>query len=78
MTQKVIQIGNSMGIIIPKALLDKLQIKPGNEVIIEESAESLRISKKGSRSSSITPDFMELINKVNKQYGKALKTLAEK
>lgn len=80
MTQKIIQIGNSTGIIIPKALLDKIGLTSGSEVDIEENSitKSLSISKKGQKSISITPDFLSILDRVNKHYGPALKELANR
>lgn len=82
MAQKIIQIGNSTGIIIPKALLDKLDLKPGEEVQVEEDTtmKALTITKKGqkAKSISVTPDFLAILDKVNKNYGTALKELAGK
>lgn len=80
--QKIIQIGNSTGVILPKSLLEEIGLETGSEVIIEQdlSDNSLRIVKKGSKSlkSSISPSFVELLEKVNKNYGSALKELAQK
>ena len=82
MTQKIIQIGNSTGIIIPKALLEKLGLKPGEEVVVEENTtmKAVTITKKGQKAtlSSITPEFLAILDKVNKNYGAALKELAER
>lgn len=82
MVQKIIQIGNSTGIIIPKNLMNSLGFKPGVEVSIEEDTQhkTLTVSKKGVKiaRTSITPYFLNILDKVNKQYGKALKELAQK
>lgn len=82
MQQKIIQIGNSTGVIIPKSLLEETNMQVGEEINIEQdpSDNSLRIAKKGSKSSarSISPKFMDLLEKVNKNYGQALKKLAQK
>jgi putative addiction module antidote len=82
MQQKIIQIGNSTGIILPKSLLEELNLEVGSEVIIEPDStdNSLRIVKKGSKSlkSSISPKFLDLLEKVNQNYGNALKELAQK
>ena len=81
MEQKVIQIGNSAGLIIPKTLMEQVGLKEGSQVVIEKdpSSDALTIVKKGStvHASSITPEFMKIIEKVNKRYGKALKELAQ-
>ncbi len=82
MDQKIIQIGNSTGVILPKILTDKLSLKPGTKVFIEQdiTGDALIISKKNKNYSytSITPKFMELLENVNKNYGDALKELANK
>lgn len=82
MTQKIIQIGNSTGIIIPKKVLDQLGLKPGNEVSIDQNLtdKTLTIMKKGRKikQTLITPEFLTLIEKVNKNYGQSLKELAGK
>ena len=78
MIQKIIQIGNSIGIIIPKALSGK-NLKPGEKVIIDKdpSSETYTISKnKKTGISSITPHFFAVLDRVNNQYGKALREIA--
>lgn len=82
MQQKIIQIGNSTGIIIPKSLLDQVGLQAGNEVEIQEDKnnKSLILVKKGTqiKSSSINTHFLNILEKVNKNYSSALKELAEK
>lgn len=82
MDQKVIQIGNSTGVIIPKTLLDETGLKPGSQVTIEKDPQdgSLVIREKGKarKKITITPEFLDIIDRVNKQYGSALKELAQK
>ena len=82
MEQKIIQIGNSTGVILPKVLLEKIGLKPGSKVVIEQdlTGESLTISKGGTKTNfpSITPRFIDLLEKVNTNYGNALKQLAQK
>ena len=82
MQQKIIQIGNSTGVIIPKTLLDEIGLQTGQEVEIEQDKynNSLIIVKKGAKAqtSSISTHFLKILDKVNKQYGVALKELANK
>ncbi len=82
MQQKIIQIGNSTGIIIPKSLLDQVGFQAGNEVEIQEDQanKSITITKKGTKikASSINDHFLNVLDKVNKNYSSALKKLAEK
>ncbi len=82
MTQKLIQIGNSTGIIIPKALLELLGVQSGNEVRIERdvTTNSLIIHNADNpiKKSSLSPHFLSVLEKVNNDYGDALKELAQK
>lgn len=78
MEQKIIRIGNSIGITLPKKITDKLGLKPGNKVNVEKdpSGDDIIISKSGNKASSITPGFLNVLNRVNKRYQKALQKLA--
>ena len=81
MLQKLIQIGNSTGIIIPNSLLNELNLKEGNQVIIEkdESGKFLTVANKNviRKKARFSPRFSAILEKVNKQYGQALRQLAE-
>lgn len=82
MTQKIIQIGNSTGVIIPKSLLIEIGLTQGSQVIIEKDplTKSLSIRKKGEKSnrSSLSPRFLQLLDEVNTEYGSVLQELASK
>lgn len=80
MQQKVIQIGNSIGIVIPQSLASDT-LKPGDIVHVDKDPISstffINKTKKGI-SSSITPEFLSWFNKFNKRYRSALSELAKK
>ncbi len=80
MQQKIIQVGNSAGVIIPKALLDQLKLEPGSQIIIQQdpNGEAIMITKKGAKASSVNSKFLDILEKVNKEYGLALKELAKR
>ena len=81
MTQKIIQIGNSTGIILSKSVLEALGLKAGETVSVEPDvkAQAIVITKEGEAAKSLTvsPHFLTILDKVNQEYGKALKKLAE-
>ncbi len=80
MTQKLITIGNSRGIIIPKELLDELGFTADEKFAVEadKTTQSLIISKEGNKKQlTVSPHFFTILEKVNKEYGPALKKLAE-
>ena len=80
MKQKIIQIGNSAGVTIPKEVLKETGLKNGSRVYVEKdpNGETIYITRKERLfTSSITPDFLAVLDKVNKKYGAALKRLAK-
>ena len=82
MKQKIIKIGNSLGVIIPYEVREEAGLKLGDSVDMEYNpgGEALTISKKGGsqNSSSITPEFYDWLKKFNKKYKNALTELAKK
>ena len=67
MAQKIIKIGSSAGIIIPKKLLDEHDLKPGDKVYVRIDKDKKVIVQHESE----LKRFMEL-------YGPALKRLANR
>lgn len=82
MEQKIIQIGNSSGVIFPKDLMQEVGFATGEKVVVEHDKknETVVIRKKGRKASSVSSSsrFFKIVEKVNKQYGPALKELANK
>lgn len=81
MEQTVIQIGNSVGVVIPSALKKELNMKVGSKILVERDSmsNSLIVRKKGSKARSfVNSDFLQILKNVNEKYGKALKELALK
>jgi putative addiction module antidote len=82
MTQKIIQIGNSTGIIIPKAILDVLGLQPGTEVNVQSDLQTssliIQDVTKVKKTSAISPHFLTVLEKINKEYNGALRELAQK
>ena len=74
--QKLTKIGNSVGIILPKSLLDKLNLKLGNELYIEDIQDKIVIEK--NQTSSVSPEFLKIAEKVGTKYKAAFKELASK
>ncbi len=78
MARKVIKIGTSAGVTIPKEVLKEMDIKPGDEVVVEVDKENNKISymkkessgKRGDRVAELTLDFID-------RYREDLKRLAE-
>lgn len=82
MVQKLIQIGNSQGIIIPSEVRKRLGLKKGSKVTLELGLDgrSFVVTKDDRRqrlSTSVTPDFLRALERVNERYGPALEKLAK-
>jgi bifunctional DNA-binding transcriptional regulator/antitoxin component of YhaV-PrlF toxin-antitoxin module len=76
--QVVFKAGNSSVIALPK----DLGFKPGDKVIVDRGLKigTAFVSKAGVKqtSYSITPEFLKILDGINKRYGKALNELALK
>jgi len=79
MEQTIIQIGNSTGVIIPSELKKKAGLKKGSKVTLTLTSNNEVVIQKGTgKKNSITPEFLDWLEAFNKEYGPALKELAEK
>ena len=82
LTQKLYKNGNSVAVTIPKQHLEDLKLKEGSKVFIyhDEVENTLTIAptRKRTLSPGITPEFKDWLESFNKEYGPALKALAEK
>lgn len=72
-TLKIKKIGNSAGIILPKELLARLRVAPGDEVHVTESPDGLRIT-------AHDPNFaskMEIARQIMREDRDILRVLAK-
>lgn len=72
--QKLTKIGNSVGIIIPKQLLERLGLDVGNEVYLEQVQDKVILDR--NEPTSITPEFLKVAESIGNRYSKAFKELA--
>ena len=82
MKQKIIQIGSSQGVIIPKEMMDKLGYKVGDElyVVDDQAIKGLVLSEKqlDSEYNSGNAKFMELVEEIDNKYKTAWDNLSNK
>lgn len=82
LTQRLYKNGNSVAVTIPKEYLKEFNLKEGSEVVVDQDLdeETIIISrkKKGSIKSTVTPNFLKWLESFNREYGPALKELAER
>jgi putative addiction module antidote len=72
-TLKLTQVGNSVGVILPKELLAKMNVEKGDEIFITESPDGMRITPHN-------PDFeaqMKLAREIMKERRAVLRELAK-
>jgi putative addiction module antidote len=70
---KVTTVGNSVGVVLPKEVLAKMQVQKGDSLYLTETANGFEISP-------YDPDFeqeMTIAKQVMKQYRNALRELAK-
>lgn len=72
--QKLTKIGNSVGIIIPKQLLESLGLDVGSEIYLEQVQDKVVLDK--NETTSITPEFLKVAESVGNRYSSAFKELA--
>ncbi len=73
MEGKIRKVGNSLGVILPKQMIDELHLKSGDKVTIERKGANLELRP-------IDPDFeewAEAYKEVNTDYKDVLKALAK-
>ena len=78
--QTVFKAGNSEVIAVPALLRRQIGIKIGSKVVVDVTSDgkAIIVSKAGSEAklSTVTPQFLQVLEKVNKRYGPALRKLA--
>ena len=81
MTQKIIQIGSSAAVVLPKDSLPQLNLRIGDEVNVEVNVDSRSYMiepVEASIEKKITPEMRKWSASFIKRYGPALKALADK
>lgn len=81
MLQKIIQVGNSLAVTIPKSFAVSLGWKAGEKVLVTEEVdlETIKIQQpKILVKNGITPEFYNWLKKFNIEYKSVLEELAKK
>lgn len=72
-TLKIRRIGNSLGAIFPKAVLQKLKVDEGDNIFVTETAHGIQIT-------TYDPDYkaaMQAFEETRKKYSNAMRELAK-
>lgn len=76
--QKIIKVGNSVAITLPKSFLEQNKIKVGDHVHLESALDTIMISTKSKNLAGITPEFVKSVDNFISKYRRALVELANK
>jgi putative addiction module antidote len=76
MEQTVIQIGNSIGVVIPKNLRDGL--KAGDKVIVGGKPDNITVSPIKKQKSEVDAKFMKMVDEFITEHEDVLKELANR
>jgi len=78
--QKVLKIGNSLGVTLPREFVVKNEIKDGAEISVIHSNGTITYSPKIPKSTEYETvsdkEFFKLVKEVDVKYGRALSELA--
>lgn len=80
MTQKIIKVGNSFAVTIPKSFVNEAGFKSGDEVVVESDKDLKLMVVKPVGSpiqTKITPEFKAWLDDFNKKNKKVLQELAK-
>jgi len=81
MLQKVIQVGNSAAVTIPKSFLKTSQLQVGDMVMVETNSDIVEISIRPQdtrKRLTLTPEFLHWLKDFTDEYRPALEELAKK
>lgn len=81
MIQSIIQVGNSLAVTLPAKFVRESGWKAGDKIMVEHDAKkkmALIMPKGMEKTSHLTPEFYEWLNKTAKKYEQAIIELAHK
>jgi putative addiction module antidote len=78
MTQKIITIGNSLGIILPQSIRKDIDLQLGDEVEIKEENNKILVSKVKKKQPKLTTKFAQMVDEFMTEHEDVLQELANK
>lgn len=81
MLQKIIQVGNSLAITIPKDFARQINLQAGEMIAVETDIASRTLlvkPKKEADKTSLTPEFFEWLGRISTKYEGTIKELAKR
>ncbi|HXS15414.1 MAG TPA: AbrB/MazE/SpoVT family DNA-binding domain-containing protein [Candidatus Saccharimonadales bacterium] len=78
MTQKIITIGNSLGIILPQSIRKNVDLHMGDEVEVKEENNKILVSKVKKKQPKLTAKFAQMVDDFMTEHEDVLQELANK
>lgn len=78
-TQKILKVGNSLAITLPKELISAHKLTAGQQVFVDSdpTVDFIQI-RTTQEQSGLTPEFKEWLDKTTKKYHDVIQELAKK
>lgn len=70
---KIRKIGNSLGVVLPKEVLARLQVIEGDEILVTETETGLQLHRKDAE----FEEHMRIVEKIMARYPNTLRALAK-
>lgn len=78
-TQKLYRNGNSVAVTIPKQLLEKLELREGSEVVLENEGKEITLSSKSTKfAPDVDAEFMKMVEDFANKHDDVLRELAKR
>lgn len=74
---KAVQIGNSIGVILPKETAKELKIQKGDLIHLHVDRKNKTITLSKGKKVDVAPEFIKLLDEITRAYYDDLKKLAE-
>lgn len=79
MQQKIIQIGNSAGIVIPQHFREEIGLKVGDNVVVEKKGNQLTVSLPAKKSTGgVDAKFMQMVDEFIEEHKDVLEELSHR
>lgn len=80
MEQKVIKVGNSLAVTLPRHFVKARHVKSGQKVFVEADADLdlVQVQTKSRTPLKLTPEFKEWLDSVSRRYASTIKELARR
>ncbi|MCP3029620.1 AbrB/MazE/SpoVT family DNA-binding domain-containing protein [Halobacillus sp. A5] len=77
-TRKVVQTGNSLGVGLPKSIIDSLKIKRGDEIEFDVKDNQIILNKKRKWEEEVDTEMLEMLSETFEEHDEVFKNLKDR